>query len=155
MSHGVMPAQGEVEHVELLGTLIKRKIESRLLYDEISKQVGDPMARNFLGFLVKEKKCQEDNLEDLCRKISGKSKCYLSLAESPDSSATMNFAAMDLPQLLSEAIQKEEEDYLAVLELSNDPLWFDQQEILFYLAEEMRVYLGTIRRFKEKITQQD
>jgi hypothetical protein len=135
----------------LLEALIKRKIESRLLYGEIEKHAQESKAKNFLDFLQKEKKCQEDNLEDLCRKISSKQKRYLSLAKSPCPVTAMNLGQMDLPQLLSEAIRMEQEDYQVVLDLIDDPAWSREKEVLFYVAEEIRVFLTAIERFKENL----
>jgi Mn-containing catalase len=151
MLHSILPAQGEVVYADFLKTLITQEIESRLLYEEIAELVQEVSVRNHLEFLVREKRCHEGSLKDLLGKISGENRTLTGEPVKASSGKAREMAGLDVPGLLEEVIRIEENNHQFILEFNRNSTLPEEKELMIYLAEESKVFLDAIKRFRDRV----
>lgn len=136
MKQNILPAQGEVDYLEALEIAVGREIKAKFMYDSMAKYVDSEHMKNKLKFLASEEQSHRDNLEDLYKKISGKSKNFDAIVSFPSEEKVKSASKLEITQLLKVAIDKEKEANALYTTLAGNADDEGMKEIFNYLAEE-------------------
>lgn len=136
MQQNILPSQGSVNYLEALDIAIEREIKAKFMYLMMAQHTKAGKLVTKLKFLADEEQSHRDNLEDLYKKISGKSKDFDSSVSFPSSEKVKSTAELELSELLKVAISKEKEAYEFYVELADNSADEGMKDLFRYLAEE-------------------
>jgi len=136
MEQKILPAQGEASYAQSLEIAIEREIKAKFMYKTMARFTKVEHMKTKLEFLAAEEQSHRDNLEDLYKKIVGKTKDFDGMVSFPDEKKAAKVANLEIPELLKIAIGKEieaNEFYKKMASTTEDDA---AKNIFNYLAEE-------------------
>jgi rubrerythrin len=136
MEQNILPAQGDTSYVKPLELAIEREIKARYMYKAIAKHSTVPNIKTKLEFLAEEEQSHRENLEDLYKKIVGKSKDFEASIIFPDESKSEMYAKFEITEILEIAIEKEKEACDFYKDLAHKSGEGSLKDLFNYLAEE-------------------
>lgn len=136
MEQRILPSSGEVKYAEALDMAIEREIKAKFMYKTIARYSQNPHFKVKMEFLAEEEQSHRDNLEDLYKKIVGKTKDFDANIQLPDESKVKGLAEMKITELLIIAIDKEKEANAFYVTLASNTEDYGVKDLFNYLAEE-------------------
>jgi rubrerythrin len=137
MEQRILPSQGdEVKYLEALDIAIIREIKAKFIYRAIAALASSDKLKRKLEFLAGEEQYHRENLEDLYRKISGKTKDFDRMVIYPDEDIIRKSVKLEIIELLKLAVEKEVEAYDYYMNMSRETENETVMEMFRYLAEE-------------------
>ena len=136
MEQKILPSQGKTNYSEALELAIEREIKAKFMYKTIARHTQVGHMKTKMEFLAEEEQSHRENLEDLYKKIVGKTKDFDGMVSFPSEEKAKEIAEMDIKEILKVAIGKEEEANQHYIALAKEAEEDSLKDLFHYLAEE-------------------